>query len=153
MSREEVMRTIQILRRPMVVGTSIVFVLALIFTWFGVWQLIGLAGIIGGSIAGIQKARRGFLAGFLGAVLAWILFLNANLWEALDIWDLFLQIATGMEGLGFIGIFVTLLFGGLLCGVAGYFGAALLEFFPALQELISAKGFNLEPSAGDDSLS
>lgn len=141
---ENYVKIIQMLRRPMVVGTAIVFLLALIATWIGIWQLIGIAGVIGGPFAGVQKARNGFFAGFLGAILAWTIFLNTGLWENLDIWDLFLQIATGVEGLGIIGILVTLLFGGLLCGVSAYFGAALLEFFPTLKEGISKNIFNEE---------
>lgn len=144
------MKILQMLRRPMVVGTAIVFVLALVATWIGVWPLITIAGFIGGPIAGIQKARNGFFAGFLGAILAWTLFLNTSLWENLDIWDLFLQIAIGAEGLGFIGVLVTLLFGGLLCGVAAYFGAALLEFFSTLKELISTRLFELESPSIED---
>jgi hypothetical protein len=135
----------------MVIGTSIVFVLAFIATWLGIWQLVCLVGIVGGPIAGVEKARRGFIACFLGAILAWTLFLNTNLWEALDIWDLFLEIAIGIEGLGFIGVLVTLLFGGLLCGVAGYFGAALLEFFPTLKEIILTRMFDLELQPMEDS--
>ncbi|MFX0114779.1 MAG: hypothetical protein ACFFB3_09535 [Candidatus Hodarchaeota archaeon] len=145
-------KVIQILWRPIVVGSFIVFALAILATWIGTWQLVCVAGIIGGPIAGVQKARNGFFAGFLGTILAWLLFLNTSLWENLDIWDVFLQIATGLEGLGVIGVLITLLFGGLLGGVAGYFGAALLEFFPALKETISASMFKLKPQPQEDSL-
>ncbi|MFW9915412.1 MAG: hypothetical protein ACFFGZ_07340 [Candidatus Thorarchaeota archaeon] len=45
---------------------------------------------------------------------------------------------------------MALLFGGLLGGVAANFGAALLEFFPALKELISTRLFELESPSIED---
>ncbi|MFQ6125210.1 MAG: hypothetical protein ACE5R6_11490 [Candidatus Heimdallarchaeota archaeon] len=106
-------------------GIGLTMFLAVLLLFFGIWQLYIIAAILGGFIAGKDKARRGAVVGFLGMLLAWILYLNTDLVSGMVVWDQFFEIGLGSSGLGFLGVVLSLLFGSILGAVGGYLGASI----------------------------
>jgi len=96
-----------------------------LLTLIPVWQLVILAGLIGGILA--SKRRIAFLAGFFGTFIAWGMYF----------WIMQMRFGTGVIPLQFsllifgnesIGSFFWLIFslvGGLIGGSAGWIGLAL----------------------------
>lgn len=112
-------------RHIFLVGIGLTVFLAALLLLVGIWQLYIIAAIIGGFIAGKDKSRRGVAVGFLGILLAWILYLNINLISGIVVWDQFFEIWLGSSGLGFLGVFLALIFGSILGVVGGYLGASI----------------------------
>lgn len=65
-------------QHALITGTLIAFVLGILFQFFAnYWQLVILAGLVAGLI--IRRWLRGFIAGFVGVLLSWVVYL-AYLW-------------------------------------------------------------------------
>ncbi|MFW9789386.1 MAG: hypothetical protein ACFFE1_17085, partial [Candidatus Thorarchaeota archaeon] len=76
----------------------------------------------------VRRIRRAFLNGFLGIGLAWgLLFVYlAVTAQAMAVANVFIGLL-GLEGLGFIVIIISVLFGAMLGGFGGMLGRALYE--------------------------
>ena len=97
--------------------------------WTYTWILMVIAGFLGGFL--VKKAGKGFLAGFLGVIVAWALFLGifqiiGPMYEFANV----LAGLFGLTGMGFIVLILALVvIGGLIGGLGGlngHFIAALL---------------------------
>lgn len=98
--------------------------------WEYAWILMVVAGFLGGFL--IKKAGLGFLAGFLGVIVAWLIYFIAfsflgPVWAFADT----LAGLFGLEGMGFVVIILALvLIGGLIGGLGalnGHFIGSLLS--------------------------
>lgn len=116
-------------RHNFLVGIGLTVFLAILLLLVGIWPLYIIAAIIGGFIAEKDKAWRGAVVGFLGMLLAWILYLNIDLISGMVVWDQFFEIGLGSSGLGFLGVFLALLFGSILGAVGGYLGTSIRAFW------------------------
>lgn len=101
----------------------VVFLLAILLVFTGIWQLAFLAGYVGGFLG--KRGRLDFALGFLGVALAWgghlawtYLFRPAG-----ALASLFVQILGLSGGLGVIVPALTVLIGGLAGGLGGLIGA------------------------------
>jgi len=112
-------------RHNFLAGIGLTVFLAVLLLLVGIWPFYIIAAIIGGFIAEKDKARRGAVVGFLGMLLAWILYLNIDLISGMVVWNQFFEIGLGSSGLGFLGVFLALLFGSILGAVGGYLGASI----------------------------
>lgn len=109
-------------RHALISGTLIALVLGILFQFFpNYWQLIILAGLIAGLI--VKRWLRGFVAGFLGVLLSWIIYV-AYFWVISPAPQLISTLGdiVGISGLLLICLVVLVasLFGGLgaVIGVA-----------------------------------
>jgi hypothetical protein len=90
--------------------------------WTAAWILMVIAGFLGGFL--VKRAGKGFLAGFLGVLLAWagylIIFeIIGPLFEFSNI----LAALFGLTGMGFVVIILSLVvIGGLIGGLGGLNG-------------------------------
>jgi hypothetical protein len=98
--------------------------------WEYAWILMVIAGFLGGFL--IKKAGLGFLAGFLGVIVAWLIYFIAfsflgPVWAFADV----LAGLFGLEGMGFVVIILALvLIGGLIGGLGalnGHFIGSLVS--------------------------
>ena len=97
--------------------------------WTYAWILMVAAGFLGGFL--VKKWGKGFLAGFLGVIVAWAVYFLVYsfigpLWAFADT----LAGLFGLSGMGFVVIILSLVMvGGLIGGLGalnGYFVASLL---------------------------
>lgn len=104
----------------------ITIVFGIVFQLAGNWMLMLFAGAIGALF--VRRIRRAFLNGFLGIGLAWgLLFVYlAVTAQAMAVANVFIGLL-GLEGLGFIVIIISVLFGAMLGGFGGMLGRALYE--------------------------
>ena len=122
-------------KQSFLVGFVATLVAAVLFELLGLlweyaWILMVVAGFLGGFL--IKKAGLGFLAGFLGVIVAWLIYLVAfsflgPVWAFADT----LAGVFGLEGMGFVVIILALvLIGGLIGGLGalnGHFIGSLLS--------------------------
>ncbi|NVM53838.1 MAG: hypothetical protein HWN66_09065 [Candidatus Helarchaeota archaeon] len=97
--------------------------------WTYAWILMVAAGFLGGFL--VKKAGKGFLAGFLGVLVAWLVYFLifsfiGPIWEFANV----LAGLFGLTGMGFVVIILSLvLIGGLIGGLGalnGHFVASIL---------------------------
>lgn len=103
----------------------LVFALALLLVFTGIWQLAFAAGFVGGLLG--KRGRRDFGLGFLGVAFGWgghLLWLYVFR-PAGELASLFVQILGLSAGLGGVVPVLTLLIGGLAGGLGGLAGAYL----------------------------
>ncbi len=102
----------------------IVIVSAILFTITGIWQLIVVAGFLGGFFT--SNGKKGFLAGFLGVFFGWMaLFLFYALTTEMLYFFQFWMVETlgiTIEWL-YILMMICSAFGGLIGGLGGLNGA------------------------------
>ncbi|MHA1650107.1 MAG: hypothetical protein ACTSYB_07920 [Candidatus Helarchaeota archaeon] len=89
--------------------------------WTYAWILMVGAGFLGGFL--IKKAGKGFLVGFLGVIIAWLIYfliywIIGPIWEFADV----LAGLFGLTGMGFVVVLLSLILGGLLGGLGGLNG-------------------------------
>ena len=114
-----------------VIPLAVVALVAGLLTLIPVWQLVILAGLIGGILA--SKRSIAFLAGFFGTSIAWSMYF----------WIMQMQFGTaviplqfstlifGNESIGSSFWLIFSLVGGLISGSAGWIGYILKSlFFP-----------------------
>ena len=102
-----------------------VAIVAGLLTLFPVWQLVILAGILGGLLA--SKRKIAFLAGFLGTIIAWgMYFLIMQIRFGTGVIPLqFSMLIFGNESFGSFFWLIFSLIGGLIGGSAGWVGYTL----------------------------
>ncbi len=102
----------------------IVIVSAILFTITGIWQLIVVAGFLGGFFT--RKGKKGFLVGFMGVFLGWMaLFLYYALTTEMLYFFQFWMVETlgiTIEWL-YLLMMICSAFGGLIGGLGGLNGA------------------------------
>lgn len=98
----------------------IVFCATILFTLTGIWQLVVLAGFIGGFFT--SRFQRAFLIGFIGVFLGWMaLFIYYTMTTELLLFFTFWFEETMGFPLGVVYLWMT--FSSLLGGVVGALGA------------------------------
>ena len=90
--------------------------------WTYAWILMLAAGFLGGFL--VKKAGKGFLVGFLGVAVAWLIYLlvfslTGPVWEFANV----LAGLFGLTGMGFVVVILTVIIGGLIGGLGGLNGA------------------------------
>lgn len=105
-----------------IVALILIIALGWLFTWFGPWYLVALAGFIGGLITANQW--RGLLIGFLGGFILWSiqLFLLKQA-SASDLPERMAQLIG--VGSGMVLLWVSAAIGGLITGFGAAAGGAL----------------------------
>lgn len=107
-------------------GLIIAFAGGLLLTLTSVWQLVAIAGFIGGLLVK-KKASIAWWVGFIGVALAWlaIVLVFVAIGPAWKTMDLVVAIIVGSTGLAGIGLALTLAIGGLVGGGAGFLGFSI----------------------------
>jgi hypothetical protein len=99
------------------------------FVFLPLWPFYFIPGMIGGFLAGI-KYYRGFIAGFLGMIIAQVIFLNFALFSAAESVELVIEAALNVSGLGIIIHLIILLMWSFFSGFGGFIGTSLYSFIP-----------------------
>ncbi|MFW9995779.1 MAG: hypothetical protein ACFFD4_27315 [Candidatus Odinarchaeota archaeon] len=128
--------------RYQIVGTLVVAVLAWIISLIGLWQLYIIAGMIGGLVVGKEKNYQGSVIGAAGLIIGASVYLNVKLITAIDVWNQFSELLTGIN-MSVLSFLLPLLFLALLGAVSGYTGALLLPILIMLTE--KSKELQKEP--------
>ncbi|MHA2236891.1 MAG: hypothetical protein ACXAB2_00835 [Candidatus Hodarchaeales archaeon] len=125
----EELKTLAQNRFYVAIGIS-TLVLLLEFIFVPLWQFYFIPAIIGGLILG-SDATRAFFAGFIGMLLAILIFMNFALINSVDAIDALIESALGLKGFGFIVQIVILLIWGFFSGLGGFIGVYLRPFLPS----------------------
>ena len=111
----------------MLAGLIIALAAALLFEYFGLWWAMPIAGLLGGLLA--RGGGRGFLAGGLGAALAWGIYLVifAFTRPVGPLLTVFAGILDLGAGLAWVPVLLALLIAFLMGGLGGLTGAWLRQ--------------------------
>ena len=113
--------------------------LTLVLTPLEIWQVIFITSALSGFISG-KKMFRGALVGAGSIVIAWailylLLVISSN-FIVLEVADVFMALALGMNNLGILTFLIALLLGALAGATSGAFGSSL---FGVVLELKTSK--------------
>ncbi len=111
------------------IGITIVGLL-LEFIFFPFWQFYFVPAIFGGLFLGLDTTR-GFLSGFLGMLVALVIFMNFTLINSVNAIDILIETALGLKGFGFIVQIIILLIWAFFAGLGGFIGVYLRPFLPS----------------------
>ena len=119
------MKKIKVSKFSMWIGLGVSFLASYLFSLTNVWQLVLLAGIVGGVWS--QKALKSVFSGSVGVLLGWGLSIGIlSLQQHTNL--LVNQIAgliLGSESYGFLLILGVLLIGGILGALGGVIGHSI----------------------------
>lgn len=103
-------------------GFLITFITAMIFEFFGVWQAMVIAGILGSLV--VKHSGQAFWVGFSGVAICWLVILvySEIAHEIFPLMDIAAQIMMLPRKLSFLIFIGTLLIGGILGGLGGLNG-------------------------------
>lgn len=103
-------------------GFLITFISALIFEFFGIWQTMVIAGILGSLV--MKRSGQAFFVGFSGVAICWLMILTYSeiVHEIFPLMDITAQIMMLPSNLSFLIFIGTLLIGGILGGLGGLTG-------------------------------
>ena len=110
-------------------GIAISFILAVLFSFTSIWQLVILAAFLGGIF--YSKMSKGALASLIGVGGAWLVLVVIEL-VATDINILLNQISgiiLGSTFLGWIFVILVILLGAIFGSLGGALGSGLMSIF------------------------
>jgi len=99
--------------------------IGILLTLTGVWQLVLIAGFVGGFIPKRLKGGRGFLIGFVGILIAWLILFGiyAITTDMVDFFQRFLVEIVGLPlGVIFLAFLGCSIVGGFVGGLGGLNG-------------------------------
>ena len=109
----------------------IIIILGITLELSGAWITMLIAGALGALF--VRKVSHAFLTGFLGVGIAWtLLFLYLSMSAQASIVAEWFIGLLGLEGMGFLVIVISVLFGALLGGFGGILGRTLFELIDDL---------------------
>jgi hypothetical protein len=106
---------------PYLIGILVCYILAFIFIYIPVWQLVIIPGIVGGLFT--KDTKKSALVGLIGVCAGWGTYALINIIVG-DVAMLFDQVGVviaGVEGIGFVFIILSIIIG----GVIGLFGSII----------------------------
>jgi hypothetical protein len=101
---------------------------------FPVWELYFLPAVFGGLIIR-DKAKQGFMVGFLGMCLALLIYMNVALLTAIEAVETLVGAAIGIRGLGTFVHLIILLILATFSGLGGIIGVYIYPFVPFYEKL------------------
>ena len=99
--------------------------IGIVLTLTGIWQLVLIAGFVGGFLPKKLKGGRGFLIGFVGIVIAWMILFGiyAITTDMIDFFQRFLVEIIGFPlGVSFFALLGCSIVGGMVGGFGGLNG-------------------------------
>lgn len=102
--------------------------------FFPYWELYFVPAIFGGLIVS-ERAIRGFLAGFVGMLVALLVYSNFALFTSIEAVEALMGAAIGYSGLGFLVHIVILLILASFSGLGGIIGVYIYPFVPFYENL------------------